>query len=331
MGNSIRLLTLVLVAFWLSGCGAVEDQQGNPLRVGTHYLMTEEGLKPVPHLADKDGHGLIVGHQYVMTPDGLELIPYLTDKEGARVDVGNEYVMTGRGLKLILSRGIKGVIQDAGGHPLPRVEVAVAGSDDKAVTRGDGSFSLPFIEGYVRLDFTVPGLPGWCRISPVESSAVTRERYPDGWDLGTITLPCIQVSASDDKTAWASASGQYVDNGDGTVTDTETGLMWEAEVNKHAISWDAARGYAEQLACGGYSDWRMPTIDELKALHEAGIACPWSGLAMISGALSLWSSDRVEDSALVFNVCTGKSRNSSGFDEGPNVNPAVLAVRTASE
>ncbi len=327
MRNFVKLSLLLLAGALLFACGGVEDNEGNSLQVGTQYLMTEEGLQPVPHLTDKHGQALEVGKEYAMTTDGLELIPYLADREGEKVEVGNEYVMTGHGLKLILSRGIKGVIQDGAGNPLSDVEVAVADSGEKTLTKTDGSFRLPFLEGYVRLGFKVAGLPEWCRINAVESPGVTRERYPDGWDLGVIKLPCILVGAKDGKSAWASASGQYVDNGDGTVSDLKNGLMWEAEVKSHSISWGAAEGYTGKLALGGYSDWRMPTADELKTLYDAGIACAWSGPAMIDGALSLWSSEHVEDSALIFNVCSGKSRNSSGFDEGPNTNPSVLAVR----
>lgn len=327
MRNFVKLSLLLLAGALLFACGGTEDNAGNSLQVGTQYLMTEQGLQQVPQLADKQGNALVVGNEYAMTPGGLEVIPYLADREGERVEVGNEYVMTGQGLKLVLSRGIKGIIQDGAGNPLSGVEVAVTDPEFGALTGADGSFRLPFIEGYVRLAFKVAGLPAWCTIDAVENIVVTRERYPDGWNLGAMRLPCILVGIEGDKRAWATTNGQYVDSGDGTVSDIKNGLMWEAEVKHHGVSWDAAKEYADGLTLAGYSDWRMPTTDELKTLYDGGIACMWADPALIEGALSLWSSEHVEDSALVFNVCMGRSRNSSGFDEGPNVNPGFLAVR----
>jgi len=234
--------------------------------------------------------------------------------------------MTGDGLKLVLSRGIKGALVDYAGKPLSGVEVLIAGSDCKKTTAADGSFTFPFIEGYVSFQFNVPGLPEWCSIEKVDNPSVTRERYPGGWNLGTVKLPCTLATSGSGKPAWATASGEYVDNGDGTISDLKNGLMWEAEVKKSNVSWSAAEEYASNLTLGGRSDWRLPSPAELEALYEAGIACAWSGPAVIRGALSLWTAEHVEDSALVFNTCSGKSRKSSGLDEGPHVNSGALAV-----
>jgi hypothetical protein len=55
------------------------------------------------------------------------------------------------------------------------------------------------------------------------------------------------------------------DNGDGTVTDLNTGLMWvQARGNK--MSWDSAFLMAGECTQGGYTDWRVPTIKELYSL-----------------------------------------------------------------
>jgi flagellar biosynthesis GTPase FlhF len=42
---------------------------------------------------------------------------------------------------------------------------------------------------------------------------------------------------------------------------TFNGLMWE---KTHAMNWNDAMEYAKNLQFGGYSDWRLPTVDELK-------------------------------------------------------------------
>ncbi len=59
----------------------------------------------------------------------------------------------------------------------------------------------------------------------------------------------------------------YTDNGDGTITDNVTGLMWVKDRGPK-ISWDAAVDGASTNSTAGYSDWRMPTIKELYSLIQ---------------------------------------------------------------
>ena len=66
----------------------------------------------------------------------------------------------------------------------------------------------------------------------------------------------------------AMASDRFVNNGDGTVTDTKTGLMWPAEDNGTHISWTNARSYCQSYSVGGHADWRMPTLAELQTLYD---------------------------------------------------------------
>jgi hypothetical protein len=63
----------------------------------------------------------------------------------------------------------------------------------------------------------------------------------------------------------------FVDNGDGTVTDKVTGLMWQKGGSVSEMKFDAATKYVEELNSsrfGGYSDWRLPTMEELCSLLE---------------------------------------------------------------
>lgn len=56
---------------------------------------------------------------------------------------------------------------------------------------------------------------------------------------------------------------------DGTVLDTRTNLMWAAKDNDNNINWQRAKSYCKKYRGGGYSDWRMPTQDELAGLYDA--------------------------------------------------------------
>jgi hypothetical protein len=57
----------------------------------------------------------------------------------------------------------------------------------------------------------------------------------------------------------------YTDNGDGTVTDNITGLMWQQEMGTK-LTWQAAFGKADTMTLGGHADWRVPSIKELYSL-----------------------------------------------------------------
>lgn len=53
-----------------------------------------------------------------------------------------------------------------------------------------------------------------------------------------------------------------------TVLDTGTNLMWAAQDNFKVISWEDAKTFCETYQGGGYSDWRMPRLEELSKLHD---------------------------------------------------------------
>jgi hypothetical protein len=65
------------------------------------------------------------------------------------------------------------------------------------------------------------------------------------------------------------AEERFVDNGDGTVTDTQTELMWSKSSSPGDLTWQDAETYCKTPAIAGYkySDWRMPTIEELQSLY----------------------------------------------------------------
>jgi len=60
------------------------------------------------------------------------------------------------------------------------------------------------------------------------------------------------------------AQPQYTDNGDGTITDNVTGLMWQKGFTQ--VKWADAASDASAATTGGYTDWRVPTIKELYSL-----------------------------------------------------------------
>ena len=68
----------------------------------------------------------------------------------------------------------------------------------------------------------------------------------------------------------------YRDNGDGTVTDLNTGLMWQQNDDGTTLTWQAAIDYCAALTfpSGGYSDWRLPDRRELMSIVDFGRIIP---------------------------------------------------------
>jgi hypothetical protein len=60
----------------------------------------------------------------------------------------------------------------------------------------------------------------------------------------------------------------FTDNGDGTVTDNATGLMWMQNDSGEGMNWQEALEFAENAEFAGYSDWRMPDAKELQSIVD---------------------------------------------------------------
>lgn len=75
------------------------------------------------------------------------------------------------------------------------------------------------------------------------------------------------------------ATTGYMDNGDGTITDLETGLMWEKKSDDESIHdkdteyfWDDAVAVhvagLNNASFAGYTDWRLPSVKELLSIID---------------------------------------------------------------
>jgi len=73
----------------------------------------------------------------------------------------------------------------------------------------------------------------------------------------------------------AEGGERFVNNGDGTVTDHELGLMWKVD-DSHLdldkwLSWAESKNYIEDLKkrrFAGHADWRMPTRKEAQSIYD---------------------------------------------------------------
>lgn len=106
----------------------------------------------------------------------------------------------------------------------------------------------------------------------------------------------------------AVAFERFVKNGDGTVTDKKTGLMWAAKDNGIPINWMNAQLYCKEYSGGGYTDWRMPNLAELSSLYEPKVNNKHGyhiTKLIETTASSGWASETDGDEAARFNFTYG--------------------------
>ncbi len=60
----------------------------------------------------------------------------------------------------------------------------------------------------------------------------------------------------------------FVDNGNNTIIDSATGLMWQKNDSGITQSWQQALKYCEELDFAGHDDWRLPNAKELQSIID---------------------------------------------------------------
>jgi hypothetical protein len=139
-----------------------------------------------------------------------------------------------------------------------------------------------------------------------------------------------------------------VDNKDGTITDHSTNLMWQISGFSRRSDFKMARRYIKELnlqAYAGYSDWRLPTVEELASLLVKEKTGGLHMEAVFNQTLSsCWTADKCEpnrlyyDGAWIVNFSAGEiskafwSKRQPGFGwYRTNADNYVKAVRTITK
>jgi hypothetical protein len=102
---------------------------------------------------------------------------------------------------------------------------------------------------------------------------------------GTVSINELITAVNSSLMGCPTPGPRFTDNGDGTVTDTQNGLMWEKlsfDLTIHDVknmyTWDAATttkiATLNSHSFAGHTDWRLPTIYELETVVDYGQSNP---------------------------------------------------------
>ena len=108
----------------------------------------------------------------------------------------------------------------------------------------------------------------------------------------------------------------------GVWEDSATGLLWTVKDNGSDMNWNQARNYCENLTLDGHTDWRLPSIDELKTLFDRSVKKQYKakGPIELEGG-TIWSGTRNN---------SGDAWNFSFFNGGTSMSPTGGGCSTAA-
>ena len=152
----------------------------------------------------------------------------------------------------------------------------------------DGSGKIEISDAVYLLNylFLGSGLKPLSFCQPAMSSALPATGQTKCYDQSGTEIPCDSATCpgQDGFYRRGCAPARFVDNVDGTVTDTCTGLMWQrdwADVSgdgqstvEDRLVWCDAPAYCENLSFAGHDDWRLPNVRELQSIVDYGRVDP---------------------------------------------------------
>jgi len=90
--------------------------------------------------------------------------------------------------------------------------------------------------------------------------------------LNVLERVIAEYKCNKDGTVTNNQTGQtrsrFADNGDGTITDLCTDLMWLKQPKRVAVNWREAREFCKELNTKKYKGWRLPTLKEMNKLID---------------------------------------------------------------
>lgn len=125
---------------------------------------------------------------------------------------------------------------------------------------------------------------------------------------------------------------RYLDNGNDTITDTQTGLTWLKKDTRQMLGkWRnllQCQAYAEELNAekfGGFDDWRVCKLEDIKSIFDKSNSLKAKGGDTIylppifepDCADLTWTDTVNGDRAMMYNLIKGRSNWINKLGEGP--------------
>ncbi|WP_376877871.1 DUF1566 domain-containing protein [Albirhodobacter sp. R86504] len=191
--------------------------------------------------------------------------------------------------------------------------------------RNQGAFGFNFADGHIKsygtgLDFYT-GAP----------SATSGLPTGDGKAPGNF-LRCVAGDAG------VYGVNEFTDNGDGTVTDTATGLMWQQSDDGTRREWADAMAYCEALDLGGHGDWHLPDSKALQSIVDYDRTSipaidPIFGTTQDSETLDFWTSTTFGDikshaNVIVFGRALSKSGDQTEYTDWHGAGAQRSSIKT---
>ncbi|MCP5092630.1 MAG: DUF1566 domain-containing protein [Gammaproteobacteria bacterium] len=110
-------------------------------------------------------------------------------------------------------------------------------------------------------------------------------------DGATIACPAVGELFYGQDAQFDGNQSSYTNNGDTTITDNVTGLMWRQLPDNYGLSYEEAVTSCSSMSLGGYTDWRVPNTKELFSISDFSEGWPYLDTTYFNIALSAVSKD----------------------------------------
>lgn len=184
--------------------------------------------------------------------------------------------------------------------------ILFSGGDPSGYSGTDTSTLTPFIDGVFEPGFGDTGAGD--RIIDGQYATTTLYVSPEGTLSSAATMFGVNFidgrikgypydfPSSDPKTFYvlcvsgseAYGVNAFHDNGNGTVSDDATGLMWEQD-DTSGLNFEEAVAQCEAATTGGWTDWRLPNVKELQGIVDYDRAPDATGSAAIDAVFNATS------------------------------------------
>jgi hypothetical protein len=112
------------------------------------------------------------------------------------------------------------------------------------------------------------------------------------YDTNNLVIPCPESGTplSGQDAQYKGVTPEYLDNGNKTITDQLSGLVWIKSSKNLQYTWQDAISYCNELVFANQTDWRLPGKFELESIIDYGKFLPANNQIFDCEESFYWSS-----------------------------------------